>query len=92
MKKVKLKASHTVVSDYVIPWTVACQAPLSMVFSRQEYWSGLPFPFPGDLSYPWIEPRSPSLETDSLPINLLGKAIGYIISFNSYCNYNKIRF
>ena len=40
-------------------WTVACQAPLSMGFSRQEYWSGLPFPSPGDLSNPVIKPASP---------------------------------
>ena len=46
------------------PWTVACQAPLSMGFSRQEYWSGLPFPSPGDLSHPGIEPRSPTLHAD----------------------------
>ena len=45
---------------------VACQAPLSMEFSRQEYWSGLPFPSPGDLSDPRIEPRSPALQADSL--------------------------
>ena len=43
------------------PWTVACQAPLSMGFSRQEYWSGLPFPSPGDLPDPGIEPGSPAL-------------------------------
>ena len=42
-----------------IPWTVACQAPLSMRFSRQEYWSGLPFPSPGDLPNPGIEPSEP---------------------------------
>ena len=42
------------------PWTVARQAPLSMGFSRQEYWSGLPFPSPGDLSDPRIEPTSPA--------------------------------
>ena len=41
------------------PWTVACQAPLSMEFSRQEHWSGLPFPPPGDLPNPGIEPTSP---------------------------------
>ena len=41
------------------------QAPLSMEFSRQEYWSGLPFPSPGDLPDPWIEPRSPELQADS---------------------------
>ena len=44
---------------FVTPWTVAHQAPLSMGFSRQEYWSGLPFPSPGDLPNPEIEPRSP---------------------------------
>ena len=41
------------------PWTTACQAPLSIGFSRQEYWSGLPFPFPGDLPDPGIEPTPP---------------------------------
>ena len=45
----------------VTPWTVACQAPLSMGLSRQKYWSGLPFPSPGDLSNPGIEPESPAL-------------------------------
>ena len=48
-------------------WTVARQAPLFMGFSRQEYWSGLPFPSPGDLPNPWIEPGSPALQADSLP-------------------------
>ena len=48
-------------------WTVAYQAPPSMGFSRQEYWSGLPFPFPGDLPDPGIEPRSPALQAYSLP-------------------------
>ena len=43
------------------PWTVAIQAPLSMGFPRQEYWSGLPLPSPGDLLYPGIEPMSPTL-------------------------------
>ena len=51
---------------FVTPWTVAHQAPPSMEFSRQEYLSGLPFPFPGDLPNPGIEPRSPTLRTDSL--------------------------
>ena len=54
----------------VIPWIVACQAPLSMGFSRQEYWSGLPFPSAGDLPNPGIEPRSPALQADSLPTEL----------------------
>ena len=44
---------------------IACQAPLSMEFSRQEYWSGLPFPSPGDLPDTGIEPRSPTLQADS---------------------------
>ena len=54
----------------VTPWTVARQAPLSMGFSKQEYWSGLPFPSPGDLPDPGIEPRSPALQTDALPTEL----------------------
>ena len=48
------------------PWTVAYQAPPSMEFSRQEYWSGLPFPSPGDLPDPGIESRSPALQADAL--------------------------
>ena len=48
------------------PWTVACQSPLSMGFSRKEYWSGLPFPSPGDLPDLGIKPRSPALQSDSL--------------------------
>ena len=50
-----------------ISWTIAHQAPPSMAFSRQEYWSDLPFPSPGDLPEPRIEPRSPALQADSLP-------------------------
>ena len=51
---------------FVTPWTVAYQAPPSMGFSRQEYWSGLPFPSPGDLPDPGIEPRSPAFQADAL--------------------------
>ena len=51
---------------FATPWTVACQAPLSMGFSRQEYWSGLPFPSPGNLPHSGIEPGSPALEADAL--------------------------
>ena len=54
------------------PWTVTCQAPLSMEFSGQEYWSELPFPSPGDLPDPGIKPRSPALQADSLPSELQG--------------------
>ena len=50
----------------VTPWTVARQAPLSMGFPRQEYWSGLPFPSPGDLPDPATEPGSPALQANSL--------------------------
>ena len=59
--------SHLVVPNSVTAWTVAHQAPLSMEFSRQEYRSGLPFPSPGDLPHPGIEPRFPALQVDSLP-------------------------
>ena len=55
------------------PWTVACQAPLSMGFPRQEYWNGLPFPSPGDLSDSGIEHVSPALQADSLPLSHLGR-------------------
>ena len=52
---------------FATPWTVAYHAPPSMGFSRQEYWSGLLFPSPGDLPNPGIEPRSPALQADALP-------------------------
>ena len=54
--------SHSVVSNSTTPWTVACQVPLSMGFSRPEYWGGLPFPSPGDLPDPRIEATSPILQ------------------------------
>ena len=60
---------------FVTPWTVTCQAPLSMEFSRQEYWRGLPFPSPGDRPNPGIEPRSPILQADSLPSEPPGKPL-----------------
>ena len=58
---------------FAAQWTVACQSPLSMGFFRQEYWSGLPCPPPGDLSNPGIEPRSPVLQVNSLPSEPPGK-------------------
>ena len=61
---------------FATPWTVVYQAPPSMGFSRQEYWNGLPFPSPGDLPNPGIEPRSPALQADSLPTELQGKPLG----------------
>ena len=54
-----LMLSCSVMSNSVNPWTTAYQAPLSMKFSRQEYWSGLPFPTPGSIPNPWIEPAFP---------------------------------
>ena len=60
---------------FAAPWTVAHQAPPSMGFSRQEYWSGLPFPSPGDLPDPGIEPRSPALQVDALTSEPPGKPI-----------------
>ena len=59
---------------FATPWTVAHQAPPSMGFSRQEYWSGLPFPSPGDLPNPGIEPGSPVLQADALPSEPPGKS------------------
>ena len=62
---------------FATPWAVACQAPLSMGFSRKEYWSGLPCPPPGDLPNPGVEPRSPALQADSLPAEPPGEPINY---------------
>ena len=61
-----VSVSRSVMSDSVTPWTVALQALSFMGFSRQEYWSGLPFPSVGDLPNPGIEPGSPTLQVDSL--------------------------
>ena len=65
--------SHSVVSNCVTPQTVAHQASLSMGFSRQEYWRGLPFPSPGNLSDPQNKPRPPALQTNSLASQPPGK-------------------
>ena len=65
--------SLTRVRLFVTPWTAAYQAPPSMGFSRQECWSGLPFPSPGDLPDPGIEPWSPALQADALPSEPPGK-------------------
>ena len=83
-KKVKVKLLSRV-QLFTILWTVAYQAPLSMGFSRQEYWSGLPFPSPGDLPNPGIEAESCSLQADSLlselPEKPLPKTIPICFSF-----------
>ena len=75
---------------FATPWTVARQAPLSMGFPRREYWSGLPFPSPGDLLDPGIQPASPSLAGGFFTTEPLGKPynweyhIFYIIFIGSY--------
>ena len=61
---------------FATPWTVAHQAPPSMGFPRQEYWSGLPFLSPGDIPKPGIKPTSPAWQVDSLPLSHLGSPIG----------------
>ena len=63
-------------------WTVACQAPLSIGFSRQEYWSELLFPSPGDLPDPGIEPGPPALQADSLPSEPPGKTSESLETFS----------
>ena len=65
--------SFSCVQLFATPWTVTYQAPLSMGFSRQEYWSGLPFPSPGDLPDPGTEPVSPALQADALTSEPPGK-------------------
>ena len=69
------------VRPFEIPWTVARQAPLYLKFSRQEYWSGLPFPPPGNLPDPGIEPKSPALHANRRELgNLLT-----VILFSVFC-------
>ena len=72
---------------FVTPWTVAYQAPLSVGFSREEYWSGLPFPSPGDLPNPGIEPGSPALQADTLPSEPRGRDYYYIIHIRMWCAF-----
>ena len=77
----KVWYSHYIMWILTTPWTAACQIPLSMGFPRQEYWSGLPFPTPGDLASPEIEPTSPVLQVDSLPLSHQGslREKGYVM-------------
>ena len=65
------------------PWTISHQAPLSVKFSRQEYWSGLPFSSPGDLPDPDIKPGSPALQADALPSELLLESHGHLGSVDT---------
>ena len=79
--------SFSQVQLFVIQWTIACQAPMSMGFSRQECWSGLPFPPPGDLPAPGIEPTSPALQEDSLPSEPPGKPNNWVVSNSLGCAF-----
>ena len=78
-----LCVSRSVISNSATPWTVACQPPLSMKFSRQENCSGLPFPSPGDIPKAWIEPGSPTLHS------LLPEPLGntHISSYKALISY-----
>ena len=79
-KKVKVKSlSH--VRLFAIPWSVVYQASLSMGFSRQEYWSGLPFPSLGNLPDPGIEPVSPALAGRFFTTKPLGKPAKFLVVF-----------
>ena len=80
-RKVKVKLLNHV-RLFATPWTVAHQAPQSMEFSRHQYWSELPFPSPGDLPDPGIEPGSPTLQADTLPSEPSGKQIKTIIRYH----------
>ena len=71
---------------FATPWTVPYQAPLSMGLSRQEYWSGLPFPSPGDLPDPGIEPGSPALQADALTSEPPGRPDFHEMYFNKLLN------
>ena len=71
------------------PWTVSHQALLSLGFPRQKYWSGMPFPFPGDLPDPGIKPTSPTLQADSLPSEPPGKPQEKVGSYNIQ-NHEKV--
>ena len=81
-----------IASDSATPWTAAYQAPPSMGFSRREYWSGLPFPSPGDLPNPGIEPRSPTFQADALTSEPPGKPlVAYAKSIGISDEKDKVR-
>ena len=78
---------------FATPWTVAYQAPLSVGFSRQEYWSGLPFPSPGDLPNPAIKPGSPALEADALtsePPDGLPQILSFTLHLNKSLKFKRL--
>ena len=81
VKKVKVKLLSRV-RLFATPWTVAHQTPQSMEFSRQDYWSGLPFPSPADLPNPGIKPGSPTWQADALPSEPPGDPLPWKLSSN----------
>ena len=79
--------SFSYVQLFATSWTVACQAPLSVGFSWQEYWSGLSFPSPGDLPGPGIEPTSPALTDGFFTTESSGKpTLSAIFALINFCN------
>ena len=73
------------------PWIVACQAPLSMEFSRQEHWGGLPCPSPLDIPDPWVESTSllsPALQADSLSAEPPGRPDTHCVYLFSFCRFH----
>ena len=89
LKKKKKMKSLSRVQLFVTPWTVGHQAPLSVRFSRQEYWRGLQFPSPGDLPDPGIESRSLTLQADALTSEPPGKSTGLNICNKNTCKSMK---
>ena len=77
--------------SFATPWIVACQVPLSMGFPRQEYQNGLPFPSPGDLSDPGIEPTFPALQADSLPPRHVGST-SLCLNVTFLCGFTRLHF
>ena len=82
--------SLSCIQRFVTGWTIACQAPLSVGFPRQEYWSGLPFPSPGHLPDPGIEPVSIAWQADSLPLHHLGGPFSFLVELNMQTYYLKM--
>ena len=81
-----LFSCQVISNSFATPWTVVHQVPLSMGFPRKESWSGLPFPFPGDVPDLGIEPRSPALQADTLPSELPGKPTLMKVTYNHPVN------
>ena len=84
--------SFSCVQHLATPWTVAYEAPPPIGFSRQEYWSGLPFPSPEDLPNSGIEPESPTLQADTLPSELQESYQGsWVILLHNYSTQDMVK-